>query len=137
MSFIYFEHGMSILLSGNESLDETAYLRLTDKQLEYLIIYRRSWQAKASRHMAIFDLSQNPAKRPNQTTRLGKLPTLRCNSLFWVDSKSRRLRPSELARAMGKLPVEGLNAKQLGNGMHVACCGAALSLACMCVHVRR
>ena len=127
---------------------------LTDMQRNYIITYATNWKARWKTEPqdspgCIFDLSQNPAKRPSVSVPSGRLPTCthNCNR-FWLPALGRWLLSIELAAALG-FPVAGHLARharvsmdpncdeylprQIGNAMHVASVGSVLmiSLACL------
>ena len=127
---------------------------LTDLQRNYIITYATKWKARWKTEPqdspgCIFDLSQNPAKRPSVSDPSGRLPTCthNCNR-FWLPALGRWLLSIELAAALG-FPVAGHLARharvsmdpncdeylprQIGNAMHVASVGSVLmiSLACL------
>ncbi len=96
----------------------------------------------------LFNLTQNPRARPNQTTRAGEMPTItRQSKLLWSPSMRRWLLPVELAAASG-LPVTSAFAadarvpmdtfagqytpSQIGNIMHLANAGSVLAVALAC-----
>ena len=118
---------------------------LTPAQQEYLAKYMALWALAKHRDPccdpdAIFDLSQNPARRPCQSSG-GALPCLRTGSCFWACSRKRWLLRLELMLAMGmpatceaataahvSQETERHGAKELGNAMH--CFNVGVVLGC-------
>ena len=80
---------------------------LTKKQKQYLAQYHQLWNSKkgleASRDLCcIFDLTQDPSKRPTMTTAQFGLPCIRhSGSLLWAPCLQRWLISVELAAASG------------------------------------
>ena len=123
-----------------------AYL-LTQEQARYLARYTELWASENSHAgVAIFNLSQNPAVRPNHTGRLGELPTLTRNAIWWAPLARRWVLWKELAAIAGYAVRPGLaraarvvedtaeySIRQLGNGMHVASVGVVVATVLACL----
>ncbi len=126
---------------------------LTPKEKGFLSEYESMWflerGGEASRDpCCVFNLAQNPRKRPCATTRAGYVPTLtRTGGHLWVPLCKRWMCAIELAALVGFLVRPDLAAAsryvdvccgqytraQLGNAMHVANVGCVLGTALACV----
>ncbi len=130
---------------------------LTAKQRSYLQEYVRLWQVKRGSLPeddpdCVFDLGQNPAKRPSYSLR-GALPTLRhTKSTMWSPGRKRWLVARELAAVCGypvtvataaeaQVPLDAAAAlytqPMLGNAMHVSNVGTVMSVALACLRVAK
>ena len=128
------------LLTCSESWE---YL-LTKNQQRYIRGYKDLWYKQHGKPAeacpnALFDMSQDPAKRPG-TMKL--MPTLRkSGTRLWIPSRGRWMMDDEMALAMGwpkiaavaaaaGVPCDNLtyNAGQLGNSMHVFTINLVLSV---------
>ncbi len=127
---------------------------LTGKQQEYLRHYAAEYAATHAQDPTndpncVFDLGQNPAKRPS-CTRNGQLPTLRRSGVMWIPHLHRWFLAVELAALSGFPVVEDLalaaevprdcaaeryNSGFIGNGMHVANVGCVLACALSCLRL--
>ena len=127
---------------------------LTDAQAGRIPDYTTLWQrCRQSRpeedDKCIFDLSQNPLKRPAMSSATGSLPCLRHNgNILWSPKRRRWLLPVECGSLMG-FPMadefasvlgwpadeNAYTMRQLGNAMHVANVGAVIAVTLACTRI--
>lgn len=118
--------------------------------MKFLNVYEQG-AAFPEEVMVVYDLSQNPSKRPVKTGRSGQLPTVRRGSILWCAEAQRWMTRKEVACVMG-IPVTpellaaarirsdaigDYSRSQLGNAMHVPCVGMVTMLALACSQPRQ
>ena len=107
-----------------QSVSPDWHMLLTEKQQGYLPVYRQLW-VQSRRTIpeddpcCIFDLSQDPSKRPAMTGAAGCLPCLRhSGNILWSPRLRRWLVAAELAAASG-FPVHPRFAEVAGTEVDV------------------
>ena len=119
---------------------------LTQKQRGYKAVYERLSAQQGIDAKCIYDISQNPSKRPIVSNRSGTVPTSRRNSLLWYTDARRWLLPVEMAALHG-FPVYQQHADSagvprdttdytvpmIGNSMHAGSVGCVLGVTLACL----